>query len=100
MFFRAYQARYVFALSQDASEPAVLIISAAYIPRGSEYVSERGAQIDKGTVRELITFSAIANTVASGATEKVNGMTLASTTRRFAVRCTLKSGATTPGRKR
>jgi hypothetical protein len=48
---------------------------------------------------KFITFSAIANTVAKGATEKVNGMTLASTTRRLAVRCTLKSGATTPGRE-
>jgi hypothetical protein len=47
-----------------------------------------------------ITFSAIAYTVANGATEKVSGMTLASTTRRLAVRCTLKSGATTPSRVR
>ena len=47
-------------------------------------------------VNQSITFSAMANTVASGATEKVNGMTLASTTRRLAVRWTLKSGATTP----
>jgi len=41
-------------------------------------------------------FSAIAWTVANGATEKVDGMTLASTTRRLAVRWSLKSAVTTP----
>jgi hypothetical protein len=62
-----------------------------------EYISRERRRNQVGT-RMWITFSAIAHTVANGATEKVNVMTFASMTRRFAVRCTFKSDATTPVR--